>query len=198
MRTESHNVCTGITTSFFVQYLPDDPGKEEFSKVDRGEHSTSALIIVPYRKYPLVGLWEIDYDPKGSGGSNIIWQHKDRETDSTLSVQWSFKPNDPCQKLKEMIEHDLAYAEGYLDRTTRQRPMKNYKCYVDRWVFERMYGFPLLQESWIAKKSLMAMEKSLVEVGEMESGTKLGSIETAISTKNPTVRRPNGIAHLKK
>lgn len=142
MRSESHNVCTGITTSYFVRYLPDDPGKEQFSKVDRGEHSTSILSIVPYKKYPLVGSWEIDYDPNGSGGSEIIWQIKKRETDSTLSVQWSFKPNDPCQKLREMIENDLAYAEGYLDRATRQKPMNKYKCYVDRWVFERMYGSP--------------------------------------------------------
>ena len=96
-------------------------------------------------------------------------------------MQWSFKPNDPCQKLREMIENDLAYAEGYLDRTTRQRPMKNYKCYVDRWVFERMYGSPPPPESWIAKKSLMAMEKSPVAIGEMESGTKSGSMAIAIS-----------------
>lgn len=138
MRTESHNVCTGITTSYFVRFLPDDPGKKEFSKVDRGEHSTNALMIVPYRKYPLVGSWEIDYDPNGSGGSNIIWKDKK----SSLYVQWSFKPNDPCQKLREMIENDLLYAEGYLDKATRQRPMNNYKCHVDRWVFERMCGSP--------------------------------------------------------
>jgi hypothetical protein len=138
LRTESHNVCTGITTSYFVQYLPDDPGKKEFSKVDRGEHSTSILSIVPYRKYPLFGSWEIDYDPNGSGGSNIIWKDKK----SSLYVQWSFKPNDLCQKLREMIENDLLYAEGYLDKATRQRPMNNYKCHVDRWVFERMYGSP--------------------------------------------------------
>jgi len=138
MRSESHNVCTGITTSYFEQFLPDDPGNNEFSKINRGEHSTSILSIVPYRKWPLWGSWEIDYDPSGSGGSNIIWEDKK----SSLYVQWSFKPNDPCQKLKDMIENDLAYAEGYLDRATRQKPMNKYKCYVDRWVYERLHGSP--------------------------------------------------------
>jgi hypothetical protein len=163
MRSESHNVCTGITTSYFIRYLPDDPSKEQFSKVDRGEHSTSILSIVPYKKYPLVGSWEIDYDPNGSGGSEIIWQIKKRETDSTLSVQWSFKPNNPCQRLAIAIEHDLTYAEGYLDKTARQKASDQYKkelekakkektgrpkffeiysCYVDRYVYERDKGFP--------------------------------------------------------
>lgn len=163
MRSESHNVCTGITTFYFVRYLPDDPSKEQFSRVDRGEHSTSILSIVPYRKYPLFGSWEIDYDPNGSSRSEIIRQIKKREIDSTLSVQWSFKPNDPCQRLAIAIEHDLTYAEGYLDKTARQKgseqykkelekakkeknlspdPIKIYVCYVDRYVYERDKGFP--------------------------------------------------------
>jgi hypothetical protein len=41
-----------------------------------------------------------------------------------------------------MIEHDLAYAEGYLDRATRQQPMNKYKCYVDWWAWERLHGSP--------------------------------------------------------
>ena len=99
----------------------------------------------------------------------------------SLYVQWSFKPNDPCQKLKEMIEHDLAYAEGYLDRATRQRPMNKYKCYVDRWAYERFTALPPHRVPWIAKKSLMAMGKSPVAIGKMESGTKSGSMAIVIS-----------------
>jgi len=163
MASQSHNVCTGITDTFITQFYPTDPGEKLTSRVSQDQHSTHIDTVVPYRKYPLVGSWEIDYDPQGCGGSNIIWQIKKREVDSTLSVQWSFKPNDPCQRLALMIEHDLTYAEGYLDKTAQEKARKQYEkelrkaeenntekpnlfeiytCYVDRYVYERDKGFP--------------------------------------------------------
>jgi hypothetical protein len=111
--TESHNVCTGITSTHEIKYQPEEPGKQQFSKVDQGEHSFRALIISRYKEWELGDFWEIDYDPKGCSGSKPILQDKKQ----TISAKWRFDPADPCQDARSLFTNIRIDLECYSDPT---------------------------------------------------------------------------------
>jgi len=146
--SQSHNVCTGITNETRLEWEPVPPGSKPSQTVIESQNSKTVVLTNPYAwTEPLGGSATnvfIDFNPNGCSGSQTLFQEKKPRFEQTLTVHWQFKPNDPCPHLIEMIKHDLAYAEAYLDEATRQKTqeMDRYKCYVDRKAYEILYRSP--------------------------------------------------------
>lgn len=90
------------------------------------------------------GEWELDYDPKGGGGSRVLEDPILEDSSAVYqkrgTAQWTFQPADLCQDLAEAIHHDLAYAKAYQDPATRRQPIHRYKCYVDPFAYHDLKG----------------------------------------------------------
>lgn len=146
--SQYHNVCTGVTTEKRLEWEPVPPGSKPSQTVIGSQNSNTVVLANPYTlSTPLGGAATnvfIDFNPNGCSGSQTLLQEKKPRFEQTLTVHWKFKPNDPCPHLIEAIKHDLAYAEAYLDKTTRKKTtdMDKYKCYVDRKAYEILYGSP--------------------------------------------------------
>lgn len=146
--TQRHNVCTGVTTEKRLEWEPVAPGLNPSQTVIGSQNSNTVVVANPYTlSTPLGGAATnvfIDFNPNGCSGSQTLLQEKKPLFEQTLTVHWDFKPNDACPHLIEAIKHDLAYAEAYLDKATRQKTkdMEKYKCYVDRKAYEIFYGSP--------------------------------------------------------
>jgi len=146
--SQRHNVCTGVTTEKRLEWEPVPPGSKPNQTGIGSQDSNTVVLTNPYTlSTPLGGAATnvfIDFDPNGCSGSQTLLQEKKPRFEQTLTVHWKFKPNDPCSHLIEAIKHDLAYAQAYLDKATRQKTtdMDQYKCYVDRKAYEILYGSP--------------------------------------------------------
>lgn len=146
--SQRHNVCTGITTEKRLEWEPVPPGTKPSQTAIGSQNSNTVVLANPYALSTPVGGSAsnvfIDFNPNGCSGSQTLLQEKKPLSEQTLTVHWTFKPNDPCPHLIEAIKHDLAYAEAYLDKAARQKTtdMDKYKCYVDRKAYEIFYGSP--------------------------------------------------------
>ncbi len=146
--TQRHNVCTGVTTEKRLEWKPVPPGSKPSQTGIGSQDSNTVVLTNPYTlSTPLGGAVTnvfIDFNPNGCSGSQTLLQEKKPRFEQTLTVHWKFKPNIPCSHLVEAIQNDLAYAQAYLDKATRQKTtdMDQYKCYVDRKAYEILYGSP--------------------------------------------------------
>lgn len=138
MTTRHKDPCAHKTTTFTLRMQMTDPSKEPTHWVDNPRDPQLAIATVPAGLWPLAGTWEMDFDPMGCAGSKVI----DKDENHVLWAEWEFKVISPCDDVKQAIDHDLTYAEGYLYEGTRKHSMDKYKCYVDRWVYEKTYGRP--------------------------------------------------------
>jgi hypothetical protein len=138
VETRHIDPCAQTASAFTFRTEMTDPSKEPSNWVDSMKNPQVAIATLPAGPWPIAATWEIDFDPKGCGGTKVIEQDENH----TLTAQWNFRLTTPCDQAKEAIDHDLAYAEGYMDKETRKQDPDKYKCYVDRWVFEKMYGRP--------------------------------------------------------
>ena len=171
-REEIHNICKGTVSGYNHQYLAEDFGKKGSGNFAVNGDFFDTTTMVPFEKASLRGEWKMEYDAKGSRGSEVLSQDDLQQEGGsyrrTVTVKWNFEPNDPCLRLAEMIANDLAYAEAYLDKTVRQKageqyekdfekaielektqdnvkrpdPIEIYKCHVDRYAYERLNGSP--------------------------------------------------------